>query len=511
MQQLKYILFALTSSIILWNCASIQRPIGGEKDRQAPRSTYTYPEQEQTRIHPEFIQVDFDEFITLKNLQDQLLVSPPLNQKPSIIQKGKSIRIDLHEKLQENTTYTFNFGNSIADFNEGNVLQNFTLVFSTGEQLDSLSQKGIVYSTPSKELPKNVLVGLYRIDALSSNDSSYLQKPNYFDLVKEDGSFNIKHIQEGTYEIIAFEDLNANYRYDSPLEQIAFKNTFINAADSSANELWLFKEEEKLKLLEAYDKGRLHWAFNKEVKEVTLKSQNELNFKHQIKKDSVLVWPQRSQKDSSFFYLQTGELMDTLPLNPNKLNPTLKPTATLRDHHLRKNQEIEIYFSEPIHKVDTSKIILLKDSLPTEYHMHYDDFMMTLRVPYQGKNTYTLVLHKGALTSTYTIQNDSLAINFYSKDASALASLSINLLHEVDDYLIQLLKNNQVVHQINQQQPLILTEILPDTYQLRIIIDENKDGMWTPGNYQDKRQPEKVYYHKGDVKLRANWELEVDL
>ena len=120
MSLLKYLFFLTISTILLWQCASMQSPSGGAKDTHAPAVLNSYPDYGATNVNPSRIEIHFDEFFKLRNLQSELLVSPPLNEAPLISQKDKSLFIELKEELNPNSTYTFNFGNGIVDYHEGN-------------------------------------------------------------------------------------------------------------------------------------------------------------------------------------------------------------------------------------------------------------------------------------------------------------------------------------------------------------------------------------------------------
>ncbi|MEY4935210.1 MAG: hypothetical protein RIS64_1569, partial [Bacteroidota bacterium] len=92
-----------------------------------------------------FYQVPYSENIKLKNLNKQLIISPPMKNEPLILPTtaSKFITIRIKDTLQPNTTYSFNFGQSIADNNEGNPFNQFKYVFSTGDYIDSLSSVAV--------------------------------------------------------------------------------------------------------------------------------------------------------------------------------------------------------------------------------------------------------------------------------------------------------------------------------------------------------------------------------
>ena len=135
------ILIILLSSI---NCARVGSPIGGEKDISAPEIIESIPNNYSKNFGSDKIEIELNEFVRFDNLQQKLIISPPLDEKPEIFIRGKSIIIELgKQKLMENTTYTFSFYDAIVDNNEGNPIEDYEFVFSTGNWLDSLSVNGI--------------------------------------------------------------------------------------------------------------------------------------------------------------------------------------------------------------------------------------------------------------------------------------------------------------------------------------------------------------------------------
>ena len=510
MSKLKYLFFTLTTALLLWHCASMQKPSGGPKDKDAPKILSSFPQQGATNSSPKRIEIHFDEFFKLKNLQNELLISPPLNETPLISQKGKSLFIDLKEELNPDNTYTFNFGKGIVDFHEGNVLKDYSLVFSTGNKLDSLSLRGRVSSCPTPTMPENVIVGIYQKDSLQRDSTIYLRKPDYFALVNEGGNFQINHIRKGTFELLAFEDVNANYKYDGATEQIAFCDSLITIGDSTEIALWLFQEERELKLLESKAKknGRIHWAFNKPINAVEIQTYPKVDFIHKIDADSLFVWPSYS-KDSFYIWTNVDARLDSIWVKSDTLNKQ-SIEASIQSKFLKQSDLLIVQTDAPLTSVDTSQIKLFSDSTQIEYAFTQSDFELMFDFPHKENQSFNLILNKGALIDVYNNLNDSINLSLYSKVESALASLNINLDVENENYFIELLKDGIVIDKIDAGKELKFTELLPSKYQLRLTIDSNKDGKWTPGNYFDGIPPEKVFYYLEEINLRANWELEVD-
>lgn len=215
----------LMVSFFLPNCAKVGTVTGGPKDTIPPVVLHSEPPFKATGIHPKKIVITFNEFLDLKNVQQELLVSPPLHKQPEIKLKGKKIEIIIEDTLRENTTYTLNFGNAITDFTENNPVPGFIYVFSTGSYVDSFTVKGSVISSYDLKVPKEqVMVMLYE---QLSDSAPYRLKPLYVGRTDKNGNFRIPFLKEGTYNIIALADANNNLRYDPPDEMIGLDDSLL--------------------------------------------------------------------------------------------------------------------------------------------------------------------------------------------------------------------------------------------------------------------------------------------
>ena len=507
---LKYLFFSVISCCFLCQCATMQSPTGGEKDVFAPIVLSTKPIQGATNVNPTSIEIQFDEYFKLKNLQSELLISPPIETKPIIYQKGKSLFITLLDSLNENSTYTFNFGKGIADYHEGNVLKDFALVFSTGNELDSLSLSGKLHSCPANNLPENIIVGIYQKDSLKKDSTIYLQKPAYFGLLNEYGEYKIEHVRAGNFELIAFEDVNANYRYDGATEQIAFCDSLVKLSDSTTVDLWLFEERKELKLLDvlAKESGRIHWVYNQNIDSFKIHSKPETEYFSKLKEDSILIWPNYSV-DSFYIWTEIDSRLDSVLVKTDTLK-NKKLNLDLEHKFLKASTNLIIQADAPITGLDTSRIAILLDSIPLEYSVSYSDFELMFEFPHEGSKNYKIELNKGAVKSVYNNKNDSINLSFYTKSNSKLAGLNINVNSAYKNFYIELLKDNKVIGKCTSGEKLNFTKLVATKYQLRLVLDENQDGKWTPGNYSENKQPEKVFYYPEEINLRANWELEID-
>jgi hypothetical protein len=219
------VILAILISSLFHKCANIVPPTGGLKDTIPPRIISSNPPLYSTEVTPSRITIVFDEFIELKNLQQQFLISPPQEERPKITQRGKILTIDFLSELAQNTTYSLNFGNSLVDLNEGNPFGNFEFVFSTGKSIDSLTISGKVVSALENKPEENIIIMLY----LNHADSVPMKEiPLYVTRTDKEGNFKLRHLGAETYKMVALKDINNNFLYDSPgNEAIAFLDSLI--------------------------------------------------------------------------------------------------------------------------------------------------------------------------------------------------------------------------------------------------------------------------------------------
>jgi len=219
-----YILILL-QIIIFSDCAKMGSLTGGPRDEDPPKLVSSIPENYSLNFDGEKIEIEFDEYIQLENVNQELVVSPPIDGRPDVRLKNKSILIEIEDTLRPNTTYTLNFGGAIKDNNEGNPLTNFEFVFSTGDYLDSLSVSGrLLNAFDLKPSEEPVMIMLYD----NIYDSVVMKEiPVYIGKTSEDGNFRINNLKADTFKLFALKDANNNFLFDLPNEQIAFADTTV--------------------------------------------------------------------------------------------------------------------------------------------------------------------------------------------------------------------------------------------------------------------------------------------
>ncbi|MBL7112030.1 MAG: Ig-like domain-containing protein [Bacteroidales bacterium] len=219
-------IFILTISLVLYSaCARIGSVAGGPKDEDPPVVLGSEPENYSLNFNDDRIEIEFNEFLQLKNINQELVVSPPLEEQPVVRLRNKSIVIDFESEFRDSTTYTLNFGQSVADNNEGNVLENYEFVFSTTDYIDSLGIAGTLNNAfDLKAIEEPVTIMLY--DTIYDS-IPYLKIPVYVGKTSKSGIFSINNIKPGIYKVFGLKDGNYNFLYDLPDESIAFLDTTV--------------------------------------------------------------------------------------------------------------------------------------------------------------------------------------------------------------------------------------------------------------------------------------------
>jgi len=214
------------SALILFigACAKVSLPSGGVKDRTPPVVVKSVPLNGARNFKGKKLEIQFDEYLILDNINEKFMVSPPMKKKPRVFLKGKNVEVEFDEKLKDSTTYTFYFQDAIRDLNENNVIQNYQFVLSTGPVIDSLSVTGNIYNAYNLEVPEKTEVIMYRELA----DSAVVKHlPQYITKVDQFGYFRIDNVRPGTYRLYGLKDGDNSKNYNLPDEEFAFMDSTI--------------------------------------------------------------------------------------------------------------------------------------------------------------------------------------------------------------------------------------------------------------------------------------------
>ena len=236
-----YYIFIIIAAAVMYSCANIGNPSGGPIDKTPPIFMRSNPTPNAVNVKDRKIEISFDEIVTLKDPSTKIIVSPAQTEMPRMSALGRKVTVELVDSLLPNTTYTIDFSNSIQDNNEGNAIDNFAFAFSTGSVIDSMRVSGYVIDSRTLEPMQSVVVGLQSNLADSAFHKEKLQRVA---LTNDRGQFTIRNVSPGSYHIFALKDLDRDYKFGNPTEDIAFLDSIIvpsigtrEAADTVYNDL----------------------------------------------------------------------------------------------------------------------------------------------------------------------------------------------------------------------------------------------------------------------------------
>ncbi len=449
--------FLAITFLFCGGCAQIGIPTGGAKDTLAPVLIKANPADGSRNVTSNKITLEFDEYIDVTDLQQNLIISPLQNRNPSIVASPRSITLKFRDTLLPNTTYNINFGNAVRDINENNVLKNLTYVFSTGITLDSLTLKGTVTLAETGEYDSTMIVMLYR-NAVDSTVQK--KKPNYVAKVNSDGSFNFTNLPSDNFKIYALKDGDGGKTYNSGAEIFAFTEKEVSPKDGREINLFAYAEKDA-----PANQNTSAAASVKRVLDKKLRVTNNI--------------------------LSSKDLLEPL----------------------------ELTFSNPLKILDTNKIYIVDtffNKIPAvRYLQDSTASKLTIATKWQPEMPLILIINKDAAedsAGTKLAKTDT--IRFITKRNADYGKLVLrfNNIDFTKNPVIQFTNGNIVKYSY----PITSTEFKnnmfpPGEYGVRILYDKDKNGKWTPGNYSKKIQPELVVALPQKLGVRADWDNEREI
>ena len=416
------------------------------------------------RITPKKIVLNFNEYIDLKEIRNNLIVSPVPKIMPTVTSHLREITIEIRDTLQPNTTYSFNFGRAVTDVNENNVLKNFTYAFSTGNYVDSLSYSGRVIMAYTGK-PDSSLIALLHDRLYDSAVAK--ERPRYIARLDSSGNFLFTHIRPGIYDLFALKDEAGTHEYTSKAQIFAFADSPVNLAKSTAP-----------LLLYAYEDTS---GFAKKPKK-------------------TLLPPPAPKKDEK--------------------NKRILVVANIPGGFLDLHSQLELSFQTPLKYFDSSKISFSSDSFTTisNYHLVLDSTSKKLTLTYAWKpgTLYHVILQKDFAEDTL---NEKLlkidTVKFSTKKESDYGNLRLRFRNlDLGRHPVLLFFRSDKLYMSYKIGPSLRYNnklFEPGDYQLRILYDTNQNGVWDPGDWYKHLQPEIAVPLKNKVSVRANWDNEIDI
>lgn len=516
----------------LTGCANVGTLSGGAKDVRPPQlDTLASTPNLQTNFTQKELTFVFDEFIQLDNPNAQILISPPLRYPYEVSARNKTLVFEFNDRdtLKENTTYTVNFGSAIKDLTEGNV-QPLRFVFSTGPVIDSLTVKGRLVDAKTDEPIPDALFMLYE----QFEDSVvFLERPFYFGKTNKTGQFLIENIGQKTFKAFALADENLDYLYQLS-ETMGFLETDTVRVDTVAQfftvRLSKAYPDPSAPILETpyYGLTKLIFPSIKQANSVEIITQNDRpTFELERKLDTVLLWTNPLDSADFQIIVTNDSRLDTINIKQSRIKKT-SPSLELAQRSkggrnstaqpLRTVDTLALVFNQPIRQIEQKRISVFKDSVNVPFELSLSENNRTLIVfPENGltaKSNYRLQVDSNALTGHFQRVNDSVSQSFIIKNPDELGTVILNFtnLDSTQAYFYRVLKEgttqlasgriNNSASQTDRHPGLE-----PGLYEIELVKDDNANGVWDPGDYWLRKQPERIIRFKTE-ELRPNWELE---
>ena len=565
---------ALITLLSFQQCANPVSPTGGPLDEDPPVLVRAVPPMQSVNFSAEKIKLTFDEYVEFKDVNKQLIISPPMLNKPEFRIKQKSIEITFQEELMPNTTYNLFFGNAIVDITEGNPLSNFQYVFSTGNVLDSMTFKGSVKDALTHEAIEGGSVMLY----LDNNDSipydslPYFVRPYFMSRTNQEGLFQFNNLPDKDFRIFALEDGNSNLIFDQQSERIAFTDSLIhpyyvprampadtllqidsagkdtlhpilkkdslllNFVEPDPLDLLMFEEVDSVQRLMKVslpEPNHLYFIFKHPVHDPEFRVMNaELPDDWMIQelhahRDTISWWMETLPMDTLEIEISDNyQILDTVRqalVKPSKkrkeaTNETKQlPLKIKFDKSLHFNEPWKLHFHYPIVQFSKDSILLVEDQDTLYNYLHFTDSLphqAQLDFQWKENTSYKFEIPDSVFTDLLGQSHDTLRQSFKTPAFADFGNMLIhlNVSNSEMNYIFQLLRDDQVIKEIklNQSEDIKINYLEPGPYRLRLIFDANNNGYWDAGNYIHKVFPEKVVYYPAEITIRANWDIEED-
>lgn len=436
-------------------------PSGGPRDSLPPRLVIANPKDSATNVKTKNILLTFDEFVSLQNTENIIYAPVPKNF-PQVDYKLRNVTIRFKDTLEENTTYSIDFGNSIIDVNESNVAKNFRYVFSTGPAIDFNTYEGKVLVAETGKVDSTLIVVLHK----NSSDSAIKKlSPRFFTRIDGKGAFKFNNLPAGTFAAYVVNGKSYNKTFDSS-SLFAFRDSLVQIG-SNNNRIDTF------------------YAFTQSI----------TTDKKATDPSSGLPPSLRDDKRLRYIAILDNGMQDLL-------------------------SDFKMIFNRKVFSLDTGKLRLTDndDVLQNGYTGTLDSLRktFTLRYPWKENTTYKLIIQKDAALDSNAIslsKTDTLLLS--TRKETEYGSVRFRFLN-VDTSqhpVLQLFQNDELVasYPINQND-IQIRRFKPGSYELRILYDENKNGKWDTGSFTPiKKQPEKVFYIPRQLNIRANWDNETTI
>jgi uncharacterized protein (DUF2141 family) len=515
-----FVAIVLISVVFLAACANIGTVEGGPRDTQPPQIIRSVPENESIRFTAKGFTLFFDEFLQPGGIANDISVSPPLKEKVKATLRGKVVDVEWTDTLKENTTYTFQFGDGLKDLNEGNIQKKYIYVFSTGDYLDSLTMTGKVMNVWDKSPLKGAIVALYEWGGETSDSTPISQKPYYYTIAEDNGTFTFRYLKGGKYRLLAFDDQNGNFKYDNMLETGGFIPYPVNPENEDIHQIISFEPQQKLRLLDQkiFHRQGIKLVFNRRLDSISFQffypeievPQHYFN----EEKDTVTIWLPVAIQDSVKFSYQTISKTDTLKLKPRQRMDFKPKIKRVFGENLAPDKPAAFISNIPLIHIDTALAFIKKDSLILNIDSVeiFPDGKFITHFYRKATGQYRMVFPPGSVIYLdEKQQEDTLFFNFEILEKDEYGKLEFTVKPgRMDSLLLRITSGENIFFSatVNDTASFILPYVPPGAYKMEAIVDWNGNGRWDPGDFMRNLLPEPVIRNREEIQIKANWDIE---
>lgn len=518
---MKRIVFSIIIAFIIKSCVNPIPPSGGPIDEEPPKmlDSLSKPQHKSTDFDGKKVTFYFDEGIETRGLLNELLITPSVEGKVDFevdkVKKGLYSLTLSFEELDTNTTYIISLGDGVQDMNEGNVAKNPTIAFSTGPHIDSLEINGKVTDHFSGKPAKDYFVGLYVVtDTLDPLE----HKPQYLTYTKDDGSYHFEHIKKRKYYLQVFKDENKNKIFDYKTEKGSFvKQNFMLKEDTVIDLTTFLSQDTTTKIntiKKQYKESLSKVMLNKKIAKLTDTLENVYS-----REGDIYVYHQDSIRSISF--MGYDSLYNSFKIDTSLAAIKVDKKGSIKlekpDYQYFKTLKGKIFVDKPFFKLDHSYILYAtnNDTIPVDSsHVQLKTSCDTIYFSQTEhlRDTISLIFDSLAVTDSFERANKPKTFKFTKKDKEEFGTLSGEVRTSEEHYILQCLdKSGKVVQEKKNPEKFEFNYLKPDTYTLRLLIDENGNGIHEKGSVLINRYPEPVYIHEKEFALKANWIINNEL
>lgn len=528
---MKNIVFLFILSLLVTSCARVGSPVGGPKDTIPPQVIGSNIDSSRVKVPRNIneLRIDFNEYITLKEINKNLIISPPLKRIKKILPSGmanKYLLIKWEDTLQANTTYNFNFGNSIVDNNEGNPLQYYNFAFSTGDKIDDLYISGevkpMIENKQAKAEEKGIVVGLYK----ATDSMDYRQKPYYITKADADGYYELNYLSPGNYKILAFEDINSNSVFDAGKENVGFlKEPVVLDKSISGLNISLFPSKKSVKYTEMKEvPGGILMTFEGNPEKVEVKALNpklsEYKVRQTPKSDSVYVWFDAKkqnlgidQSENLKFAYDTGVKKDSASSFYRYNTKNEMTISNPNSNILPPGNDFTILSNYDVNQIQAEKWTLVSDSIQQDFTakiVENNPFEIRIHADFKEGKKYSLTVPRSTVSSYYDSLPKSYRFDFDIDKSENYGTLHLTIQHAPEHHFwLQLLNESGAVaySHFGKSDTYTFSSLKPGKYQVRMMVDNNENGIWDAADFAHQIYAEDVFLMEKKIDIRPLWEI----